>query len=91
MYAFFRVNSADANGLYLPSMFLLSSSWLLPMFHHLWLYSGSGNSNFFYASTLVLNIGQVGWVVDLMRAMVKREGERKSGVLRHLNLETAVL
>jgi hypothetical protein len=39
----------------------------------------------------VLNIGQVGWVVDLMRAMVKREGERKSGVVRHLNLETAVL
>ncbi|KAL8277206.1 hypothetical protein RQP46_010379 [Phenoliferia psychrophenolica] len=24
---------------------------LLPTFHHLWLYSGSGNANFFYAST----------------------------------------
>ncbi|KAL3897970.1 MAG: hypothetical protein SGCHY_003052 [Lobulomycetales sp.] len=79
------------SGLYLPSMFLISSSWLLPMFHHLWLYSGSGNANFFYASTLVLNTGHVGWVIELIRAKVKREGERKGGVLRQLNLETAIM
>ena len=25
----------------------------MPMFHHLWLAQGTGNANFFYASTLV--------------------------------------
>lgn len=81
----------DANGLYLPSMFLLVSSCLLPIFHHLWLYAGSGNSNFYYASTLVLNTGQVGWAVELASAMVRRQGEMEggNGLLRAFNLETA--
>ncbi|KIP10239.1 hypothetical protein PHLGIDRAFT_28605 [Phlebiopsis gigantea 11061_1 CR5-6] len=35
----------------------LHSSLLLPLFHHLWLGSGTGNANFFYASTLVWGIG----------------------------------
>ncbi|KAF9010614.1 GPI transamidase subunit PIG-U [Cyathus striatus] len=29
------------------------ASLLLPLFHHLWLTTGTGNANFFYASTLV--------------------------------------
>jgi len=31
----------------------LHASLLLPLFHHLWLTTGTGNANFFYASTLV--------------------------------------
>lgn len=31
----------------------LHAALLMPMFHHLWLYQGTGNANFFYASTLV--------------------------------------
>ncbi|GAA5836685.1 hypothetical protein JCM3766R1_006991 [Sporobolomyces carnicolor] len=45
---------------------------LLPTFHHLWLYSGSGNANFFYASTLVWAIGQGGWALEFMQARGKR-------------------
>jgi len=32
---------------------LLYSTLLGPAFHHLWIYAGSGNANFFYAITLV--------------------------------------
>lgn len=35
----------------------LHCSLLLPLFHHLWLGSGTGNANFFYASTLVWGVG----------------------------------
>ncbi|GAA5938288.1 GPI-anchor transamidase subunit GAB1 [Sporobolomyces koalae] len=46
---------------------------LLPTFHYLWLYSGSGNANFFYASTLVWAIGQGGWALEFMHARGKRQ------------------
>ncbi|SGY15222.1 BQ5605_C013g07291 [Microbotryum silenes-dioicae] len=46
---------------------------LLPSFHHLWLYSGSGNANFFYASTLVWAIGQGGLLIEVLDAKLKRE------------------
>ncbi|GAA5973086.1 hypothetical protein JCM11641_006262, partial [Rhodosporidiobolus odoratus] len=46
---------------------------LLPTFHHLWLYSGSGNSNFFYASTLVWAVSMGGWCVEAMKARGRRE------------------
>lgn len=48
------------------------SLFLLPTFHHLWLYSGSGNANFFYASTLVWTISQGGLLIDVMDAKAKR-------------------
>ncbi|SCV70238.1 BQ2448_1632 [Microbotryum intermedium] len=46
---------------------------LLPSFHHLWLYSGSGNANFFYASTLVWAIGQGGLLIEVLDAKLRRE------------------
>ncbi|GAA6007198.1 hypothetical protein JCM10207_001543 [Rhodosporidiobolus poonsookiae] len=46
---------------------------LLPTFHHLWLYSGSGNANFFYASTLVWAVAMGGWVVEAVKARGRRE------------------
>ncbi|GAA5946675.1 hypothetical protein JCM3765_000345 [Sporobolomyces pararoseus] len=50
----------------------LYALFLLPTFHHLWLYSGSGNANFFYASTLVWAVSQGGWALEFMQARGKR-------------------
>ncbi|KAM0750184.1 PIG-U-domain-containing protein [Meredithblackwellia eburnea MCA 4105] len=52
---------------------------LLPTFHYLWLYSGSGNANFFYASTLVWAISQGGILLEFMSAYGKREVGRGLG------------
>ncbi|GAA5898793.1 GPI-anchor transamidase subunit GAB1 [Sporobolomyces salmoneus] len=54
------------------SLLPLYALCLLPTFHHLWLYSGSGNANFFYASTLVWAISQGGWALEFMQARGKR-------------------
>ncbi|KAK9899723.1 PIG-U-domain-containing protein [Cystobasidium minutum MCA 4210] len=45
---------------------------LLPIFHYLWLYAGSGNSNFYYASTLVWALANGLGVMDTLSAGVKR-------------------
>ncbi|GAA5825947.1 hypothetical protein JCM11251_000064 [Rhodosporidiobolus azoricus] len=63
---------------YIPSplfhlLLPLHALFLLPTFHHLWLVSGSGNSNFFYASTLVWAIGMGGWIVEVMKGWGRRE------------------
>jgi phosphatidylinositol glycan class U len=58
---------------------LLYSACLLPTFHHLWLYAGSGNANFFYASTLVWGIANGIVVVDSLWAFLKREFLKQSG------------
>ncbi|ORX51928.1 phosphatidylinositol glycan, class U [Hesseltinella vesiculosa] len=49
------------------------ASVLSPIFWHLWIYAGSGNANFFYAITLVYNLGQVLLVIDLVYAMLRRQ------------------
>lgn len=46
---------------------------LLPIFHHLWLYAGSGNSNFYYASTLVWALANGLGVIDTLGAGLKRQ------------------
>lgn len=66
----------------------LHSSLLLPLFHHLWLGSGTGNANFFYASTLVWGIGMGLGVGDAIWAgllagvngAVKKEQAEKEGI-----------
>ncbi|KAM0786779.1 hypothetical protein ACM66B_002213 [Microbotryomycetes sp. NB124-2] len=55
--------------------------FLLPTFHHLWLYSGSGNANFFYASTLVWTISQIMILIDVLHVAGRRS------VLRELDAE----
>lgn len=42
----------------------LHSSLLLPLFHHLWLSQGTGNANFFYASTLVFGVSNGAALLD---------------------------
>ncbi|VDB95986.1 unnamed protein product [Peniophora sp. CBMAI 1063] len=41
---------------------------LMPLFHHLWVSTGTGNANFFYASTLVFGLANGGALLDLIWA-----------------------
>ncbi|GAA5879768.1 hypothetical protein JCM8547_007573 [Rhodosporidiobolus lusitaniae] len=61
------------------SLLPLHALFLLPTFHYLWLSSGSGNANFFYASTLVWAVGMGGWTVEAMKAFGRREVGRGLG------------
>ena len=58
----------------------LYSSALLPAFHHLWLYAGSGNANFYYASTLIYSVAGGALVVDALWACLRREFLSDQGV-----------
>lgn len=56
----------------LPTVMLhLHSALLLPLFHHLWKGQGSGNANFYYASTLVFGLANAAAIVDALRAGLK--------------------
>ena len=57
----------------LSSAALIYSICLLPTFSHLWLYAGSGNANFYYASTLVYSIATGALVADTLWAHLKRD------------------
>ncbi|EJD02819.1 PIG-U-domain-containing protein [Fomitiporia mediterranea MF3/22] len=46
----------------------LHAALLLPLFHSLWLTQGTGNANFFYASTLVFGMANGAAVVDCVYA-----------------------
>lgn len=46
----------------------MHAALLLPLFHRLWLVGGTGNANFFYASTLVLGLANGAALVDALRA-----------------------
>lgn len=46
---------------------------LLPAFHHIWLDLGSGNANFYYASTLVWAVANGLVWIDSISAMLRRD------------------
>ncbi|KZT11899.1 PIG-U-domain-containing protein [Laetiporus sulphureus 93-53] len=46
----------------------IHSALLLPLFHHLWLVQGTGNANFFYASTLVFGLANGAVLLDTLWA-----------------------
>ncbi|KAK1821530.1 hypothetical protein LTR12_004091 [Friedmanniomyces endolithicus] len=54
---------------------LLYSTLLGPAFHHLWLYAGSGNANFFYAITLVWSLALLILLTDTVYAALRDEWE----------------
>jgi phosphatidylinositol glycan class U len=58
---------------FLVSNLFLYAGILAPIFWHLWIYAGSGNANFFYAITLVYNLGQVALLIDYVHAHLRRE------------------
>jgi phosphatidylinositol glycan class U len=43
---------------------------LAPVNWYFWVYQGSGNVNFYYATTLVYNIAHVVLIVDMLRTHV---------------------
>ncbi|KAK3299928.1 GPI transamidase subunit PIG-U [Chaetomium fimeti] len=54
---------------------IMYATCLGPAFYYLWIYAGSGNANFFYAITLVWNLGQSLLVCDLLFAVLRDEWE----------------
>ncbi|KAG7098359.1 hypothetical protein E1B28_000317 [Marasmius oreades] len=58
----------------------LHASLLMPLFHNLWLAQGTGNANFFYASTLVFACANGAAVIDALWAGLRIAlGEEKEG------------
>ncbi|KAJ9201699.1 hypothetical protein DTO027B5_592 [Paecilomyces variotii] len=57
---------------------LLYATLLGPVFHHLWIYAGSGNANFFYAITLVWSLGLSILVADSIFAALRDEWEHEN-------------
>ncbi|KAF9264088.1 PIG-U-domain-containing protein [Marasmius fiardii PR-910] len=58
----------------------LHASLLMPLFHNLWLAQGTGNANFFYASTLVFACANGAAVIDALWAGLRiAVGEEKEG------------
>jgi len=54
---------------------LLYGTLLGPAFHHLWIYAGSGNANFFYAITLVWSLALLILLTDTIYAVLRDEWE----------------
>lgn len=53
-------------------MVALVPSFLLPTMRHLWLQAGTGNANFYYFQTVVLNVLLSVFVLQFVAALVKR-------------------
>lgn len=51
----------------------LYTAILLPLLHSLWLLTGAGNANFFYAATMVYGLNASLAVVDVLGASFKTE------------------
>lgn len=49
------------------------STILLPFFHYIWIYAGTGNANFFYAITLLWSLAGVLTLTDCVRACLRRQ------------------
>nr|XP_037143990.1 uncharacterized protein HG535_0C06170 [Zygotorulaspora mrakii]QLG72262.1 hypothetical protein HG535_0C06170 [Zygotorulaspora mrakii] len=54
-------------------LLMLHAIFLSPIFYHLWVDLGSGNSNFFYAISLVYALALASIIVDLTWAMLRIE------------------
>jgi GPI-anchor transamidase subunit U len=52
-------------------MFLYSFV-LMPLAWNAWLYQGSGNANFYYASTLVVGIAQIWLLIEILHLALER-------------------
>ncbi|KAK4690002.1 GPI-anchor transamidase subunit U, partial [Tremellales sp. Uapishka_1] len=52
---------------------------LLPLLHSLWLLTGTGNANFFYAATMVYGLNSGLAVADMLGAGIRADIKRKAG------------
>ncbi|CUS22789.1 LAQU0S07e00122g1_1 [Lachancea quebecensis] len=60
----------------ISTLLFIHVSVLSPVFYHLWVDLGSGNSNFFYAISLVYALGLATVLVDLVWAMLRIEYDK---------------
>ncbi|XP_061903595.1 phosphatidylinositol glycan anchor biosynthesis class U protein isoform X1 [Entelurus aequoreus] len=65
--------------IFLVSCVMLACSALFPVLWHLWIYAGSANANFYYATTLLFNIAQILLVSDYFYAFLRREHHLTNG------------
>eukprot|EP00112_Aurelia_sp_Birch-Aquarium-sp1_P004592 Seg1520.4 transcript_id=Seg1520.4/GoldUCD/mRNA.D3Y31 product="Phosphatidylinositol glycan anchor biosynthesis class U protein" protein_id=Seg1520.4/GoldUCD/D3Y31 len=72
-YRYFR-------SLFLAVVMLLFSTIMAPVLYHLWIYAGSGNANFFYATTLAFNLAQILLLSDAIYAHLRRDYHIKHGL-----------
>lgn len=61
-------NAPDLRHPIVTALLHLHASLLMPLFHHLWLTQGTGNANFFYATTLVFAIANGAALIDCLWA-----------------------
>ncbi|SCU91233.1 LAMI_0E05182g1_1 [Lachancea mirantina] len=66
LFGYFRYSVVTA-------LLLVHAIVLSPIFYHLWVDLGSGNSNFFYAISLVYALALASMLVDLVWAMLRTE------------------
>ncbi|KAI9999473.1 hypothetical protein NQD34_018504 [Periophthalmus magnuspinnatus] len=66
--------------IFLVTCVLIACSALFPVLWHLWIYSGSANSNFYYAITLLFNVAQILLVSDYFYAFLRREDHLTYGL-----------
>lgn len=52
---------------------------LLPLLHSLWLLTGTGNANFFYAATMVHGLNSCLAIVDILTAGMRRQVKTVTG------------
>ena len=76
-----------SNYLFYTSAALCCSTILGPIMYNDWVYAGSGNSNFFYAITLVWNLGQVLMGIDVVYGLMRREFEKEYPGWRRMRTE----
>jgi len=61
------------------SCMFLAATVLAPIMWHIWIVSGSGNANFYFAITLVYSVAQMFLLVDVLFAYLKREYIKVNG------------
>ncbi|KAH3902445.1 GPI-anchor transamidase subunit GAB1 SCDLUD_000022 [Saccharomycodes ludwigii] len=69
-------------------LLFIHSIVLAPIFYYLWIGLGSGNSNFFYAITLVYGLALSSVIIDICWAMLRMEYDNDNGCDRpNLNIQ----
>ena len=75
-----HIRTIDLRYAIVTALLHLHAFLLLPLFHHLWIGTGTGNANFFYASTLVFGIANGFALLDCVWAGLRIAlGEAKDG------------
>lgn len=56
-----------------------------PILYHLWIYAGSANANFYFATSLAFSTAQIFLVTDLLYGFLRREYDLENG-FKHLEI-----